>query len=87
MKRSFIVVVAVLIVALAGLMAAQSTTPTPKVDPTFQTKQDQNNTKQKPSAIKTSKVQGKKSTSSQNVAYAAAYKAGIPHSDTPSSPK
>jgi hypothetical protein len=70
MKRHLIV--AVLVIALAGLMAAQSTTPTPKVDPTSQTKLDQKNTKQKPSAIKASKVQGKKSTSSQDAAYAAA---------------
>jgi hypothetical protein len=87
MKRPFIVIVAVLVIALGGLVAGQSTTSTPNVDPTSQTKQEQKITKQKPSATKASKAQGKKSTSSQDAAYAAAYKAGIPHSNLSSSPK
>jgi hypothetical protein len=86
MKRSLVVIVG-LIVALDGLVVAQSITPTRQVDLTSQTKQDQKNTKQKPSATKASKAQGKKSTSSQDAAYAATYKAGIPHSDAASSPK
>jgi len=91
MKPLLIVAVAALVTAFAGLVGAQSTTqsspPTVQVDHASQTKQNQKVSKPKPSATKASKVQNKKSSSSQDAAYAAAYKAGIPHSNTPASPK
>jgi hypothetical protein len=82
MKRLLIMVVAVLVTGFAGLVGAQSTAPAVHVDQTSQTKQNQKISKQKPSATKASKVQNKKATSSQD----AAYKAGIPHSNTPAEP-
>jgi len=82
-NRFLIVAVAVLVTAFGGLISAQSIAPAVQVDQTSQTKPNQKNSKQKPSATKTSKAQDKKATSSQNAAYAAAYKAEIPHSNTP----
>jgi hypothetical protein len=86
-NRFLIVVVTVLVIAFAGLVGAQSTAPKVQVDQTSQTKQNQKISKQKPSATKASKAQNKKTTSSQDAAYAAAYRAGIPHSNTPAEPK
>jgi hypothetical protein len=87
LKRLWIVGVAVLVTAFAGLVGAQSTAPTVQVDQTSQTKQNQKISKQKPSATKASKAQNKKTTSSQDAAYAVAYKTGIPHSNTPTAPR
>ena len=88
LKGLWIVGVAVLVTAFAGLVGAQSTAPTVQVDQTSQTKQNQKISTQKPSATKASKkAQSKKTTSSQDAAYAAAYKTGIPHSNTPNAPR
>jgi hypothetical protein len=86
-KRFLISVVAVLVTTFAGLVGAQSTARTAQVDQTSQTKQNQKISKQKPSATKAVKAQNKKTTTAQDAAYAAAYKAGIPHSNTPAEPK
>jgi hypothetical protein len=90
-KPILIVAVAALVTAFAGLVGAQSTTqstpPAVHEDQASQTKQNQKVSKPKPSATKASKAQNKKSSFSQDAAYAAAYKAGIPHSNTPASPK
>jgi hypothetical protein len=87
LKRLWIVVVAVLVTVFARLVGTQSTAPAVQVDQTSQTKQNQKISKQKPSATKASKAKSKKATSSQDAAYAAAYRAGIPHSNTPAEPK
>ena len=81
MKRFPILVIAVLSIALAQSGLAQSNGPPKNSDPSIQTKQDKKIEKAKVKAAKaTSKSQsgdkGKKAITTQDAAYALAYKSG-----------
>jgi hypothetical protein len=78
MKRVSILAIAFLSVSLAQSGFAQTTVPPAKADSGVQTKQDKQAAKAKAKADKAASKQGKKTTTTQDVAYALAYKAGIP---------
>ena len=83
MRRFPILAVAIVMIGLAPSGFAQSSTSPSSSDASVQTKQDKKAERSKAKAAKAiSKAQsgsrGKKTTSTQDVAYALAYKKGLP---------